>query len=96
MRSTGRWGKASHATRARLLFKLADLIESRAEEIALLETLDNGKPFRNALEVDVASAVEDLRYFAGWATKITGESQRGPGTATSTPTRCASRSAWSA
>jgi len=74
----GRWGTASHTTRARLLFRLADLISSRGEEIALLETLDNGKPFRTALEVDVASAVEDLREFAGWATKITGESQRIP------------------
>src|SRR5215470_18719347 len=42
----GRWGTASHTTRARLLFRLADLIEGRAEEIALLETLDNGKPFK--------------------------------------------------
>ena len=50
----GRWGKASHATRARLLFKLADLIEAHAEELALLETLDNGKPFRRRAQVDLA------------------------------------------
>ncbi len=74
----GPWSRLSHARRAKLLFDLADLIEARADRIALLETLDNGKPFRDALTVDVASAVEDLREFAGWATKITGESPRVP------------------
>jgi acyl-CoA reductase-like NAD-dependent aldehyde dehydrogenase len=60
------------AQRARLLLKLADLIESHADEIALLETLDNGMPFRMARFGGVSGAAESLRYHAGWATKLHG------------------------
>jgi phenylacetaldehyde dehydrogenase len=74
----GPWSRMPHAERAKLLFALADLIEARADDIALLETLDNGKPFRDARSVDVPSAVEDIREFAGWATKIVGEALRVP------------------
>ncbi len=74
----GPWSRLAHAGRQRLLLRLADLVEARAEEIALLDTLDNGKPFRDALQVDVASALEDLRECAGWATKLNGESVRSP------------------
>lgn len=74
----GPWSRMAHAERARLLFDLADLIEARAEELALLETLDNGKPYRDALGVDIPAAVDDLREYAGWATKIVGESPRVP------------------
>ncbi len=67
-----------NAERARLLFKLADIIEDRADELALIDTLDNGKPFRDARTVDIPSALEDLREYAGWATKLNGETVRVP------------------
>ena len=53
--------------------KLADLLESHADEIAELEALDNGKPIRDARNVDLPGSYEILRYMAGWATKINGE-----------------------
>ena len=66
------WSAMTPAQRARLLLKLADLIEANADEIALLETLDNGMPFRMAKFGGVFGAAESLRYHAGWATKIHG------------------------
>ena len=66
------WASMTPAQRARLLLKLADLIEANADEIALLETLDNGMPFRMAKFGGVFGAAESLRYHAGWATKIHG------------------------
>jgi phenylacetaldehyde dehydrogenase len=74
----GPWSLLSTAERARLLFNLADLVEARADELALIDTLDNGKPFKDALRVDIPSAVDDLRENAGWATKLLGESVRVP------------------
>ena len=74
----GPWSRMAHSERARLLFVLADIVESRAEELPLIDTLDNGKPFKDARRVDVPSAIEDLREFAGWATKLYGESVRVP------------------
>jgi len=69
----GAWGKHFPAQRARLMLKLADLIEANGEELALLESLDNGMPFMMAKFAAVLGAAEQLRYNAGWATKITGE-----------------------
>ncbi|MGI4881287.1 MAG: aldehyde dehydrogenase family protein [Janthinobacterium lividum] len=69
----GAWGKTTPAQRARLMIKLADLIEADAEAIALTETLDNGMPFMMAKFAGVMGASEQLRYNAGWATKIVGE-----------------------
>jgi phenylacetaldehyde dehydrogenase len=68
----GPWASMTPAQRARLLLKLADLIESHGDEIALLETLDNGMPFRMARYGGVMGAAESLRYHAGWATKMHG------------------------
>lgn len=68
----GVWPRISFAQRGRLLWKLADLIEQHAEELALLETLDNGKPIRYSRNIDVPQAAEHFRYFAGWATKLEG------------------------
>lgn len=65
--------KMSPAERARLLYKLADEVEKRADEFAELETLDNGKPIKESRWVDVVQTVETLRYYAGWCTKIEGE-----------------------
>jgi acyl-CoA reductase-like NAD-dependent aldehyde dehydrogenase len=69
---SGPWPAMTSAQRARLLLKLADLIEANADEIALLETLDNGMPFRMARFGGVLGAAESLRYHAGWATKLHG------------------------
>jgi acyl-CoA reductase-like NAD-dependent aldehyde dehydrogenase len=69
----GAWGKTNPAQRARLLIKLADLIERDGERIALTESLDNGMPFMMAKFAGVFGASEQLRYNAGWATKITGD-----------------------
>ncbi|KAJ3100603.1 aldehyde dehydrogenase (NAD(P)(+)) ald5 [Phlyctochytrium bullatum] len=67
------WGKVNPSERGRLLYKLADLLEQNKEEIAALESWDNGKVYKDALYIDVAKSVENLRYFAGWADKIHGK-----------------------
>ena len=69
------------AARARLLLRLADLVEANIDEIAVLETLDNGKPIMESRYFDIPHAVETLRYHAGWCTKLHGESINlsGPG-----------------
>ena len=66
------WGGARPVDRERWLLKLADLIETHAAEIAEIETIDNGKPLVISQRVDVPSAVDFVRYCAGWATKIEG------------------------
>ncbi len=68
----GPWATMPAAGRERLMHKLADAIEAHAEEIAQIESLDNGKPVGLAQYVDVNGAVGHLRYFAGWPTKIEG------------------------
>lgn len=69
----GPWSKITPATRSRLMYKLADLMEEHQEELAQLETLDNGKPIRETSKADVPLAIEHMRYYAGWATKIVGQ-----------------------
>jgi aldehyde dehydrogenase (NAD+) len=69
----GPWPKMSAAERGRLLHKLADLIEQNQEELAALESLDNGKPYRDALNIDLPLTVKCYRYYAGWADKIHGK-----------------------
>ncbi|MBZ5720069.1 MAG: aldehyde dehydrogenase family protein [Acidobacteriia bacterium] len=69
----GPWRKMSASERGRLLWKLADLIEKNIDELAELETLDNGKPIFESRYVDIPMVVDVLRYYAGWATKIHGE-----------------------
>jgi phenylacetaldehyde dehydrogenase len=69
---TGPWSKISPSERGRLLWKLADLLEKHTEEFAQLESLDNGKPLKVARAADVPLAVDHFRYYAGWATKIEG------------------------
>ena len=66
------WARTSPAGRARMIWKLADLIEQHLEEFAQLESLDNGKPLSVARVADVPLTVEHMRYYAGWATKIEG------------------------
>jgi acyl-CoA reductase-like NAD-dependent aldehyde dehydrogenase len=69
----GRWTGIAASMRTRAMLALADAVEAHADELAELEALDNGKPLKLAKRVDVRLAVEHLRYFAGWPTKITGE-----------------------
>ena len=67
------WRRMPGVQRANLLFKLADALEQHAQEFAELETTDQGQPIGMALNFSVGSSVEHLRYYAGWATKIEGE-----------------------
>lgn len=67
------WARLSAAQRGRLIYKLADLIEDNTKELAALETLDNGKPIRDSLNVDIPGVAAVYRYFAGWADKIHGK-----------------------
>ncbi|WP_257350959.1 aldehyde dehydrogenase family protein [Pseudalkalibacillus decolorationis] len=69
----GPWSKMSAAERARLIYKLADLIEEHQEALAQLDSLDNGKPINEARAVDLPGTIEQFRYFAGWATKNMGQ-----------------------
>ena len=70
---TTEWSRMSGSDRAALLYKLADLIEERKDELAHLETLDNGKPLQESLNVDLPLTIQCYRYFAGWADKIQGK-----------------------
>ncbi|MBI2955763.1 MAG: aldehyde dehydrogenase family protein [Acidobacteria bacterium] len=76
----GPWPEMSAADRGKLLLRLADLVEKNIEEFAYLETIDNGKPIFESRYVDLPMVIEVLQYYAGWATKIHGETipVRGP------------------
>ena len=69
---SGPWRTLTGSERGRLIWKLADLLESHLEEFAQLESLDNGKPIGEARVGDVPLAVDLFRYMAGWTTKIEG------------------------
>jgi len=69
----GPWSRMSAAERGRLLHRLADLVEKHQEELAALETLDNGKPYRDAIAADLPLTVKCYRYYAGWADKYHGK-----------------------
>ncbi|MCA1591781.1 MAG: betaine-aldehyde dehydrogenase [Acidobacteria bacterium] len=75
----GKWSKMSARDRGRLLYKLSQLIESKSQELAALETADNGKPIRESAYVDLPQVAENFEYFAGFATKIEGETIPVPG-----------------
>jgi aldehyde dehydrogenase (NAD+) len=70
---SGPWRKMSARERGRLIWHLADLIEKNIDELAEIETLDNGKPIFESRYVDMPMVVDVLRYYAGLATKIHGE-----------------------
>jgi acyl-CoA reductase-like NAD-dependent aldehyde dehydrogenase len=69
----GRWTGLPPYRRERLISRLADLIEANLDEIAELESIDNGKPKAVSAGYDIPKCVETLRYMAGWATKLSGE-----------------------
>jgi betaine-aldehyde dehydrogenase len=75
----GAWSKVSARDRGRMMYKLAQLIEERTGDLAALETADNGKPIRETTYIDIPQVVENFEYFAGWATKIEGETIPVPG-----------------
>ncbi|MGL4858179.1 MAG: aldehyde dehydrogenase family protein, partial [Enterobacteriaceae bacterium] len=67
------WSRQRPAERERLLLKLADVLEAHAEELAQLETLNQGKSIHIARAIEVGASIEYVRYMAGWTTKIHGE-----------------------
>jgi aldehyde dehydrogenase (NAD+) len=69
----GEWSKLDARDRGRLINKLADLIEDEAGELAALESLDNGKPIRDSRAADLPLTIDCLRYYAGYADKIHGQ-----------------------
>lgn len=68
----GPWSKMDARDRGKLLYRLADLIEEEVDELAALESLDNGKPFKEARTADLPLVLDCLRYYAGFADKIHG------------------------
>lgn len=68
----GIWGEVTPAQRAKLLWRVADLIEAQGEELASLETLDGGKLLSGVRNGEIPSAAESFRYYAGWCTKMEG------------------------
>lgn len=67
------WRRLSPAARGRILLDVADAIEAHAEELATLETLDNGKPLTESLYIDIGLVSQIWRYFGGWTTKLGGQ-----------------------
>jgi len=67
------WRRMRPLDRGRLLEKLALVVEEHADELARLETYDNGKPYATSRYVDLAFTIDALRYFGGWASKTAGE-----------------------
>jgi aldehyde dehydrogenase (NAD+) len=69
----GPWGTMSARERGRLVRKLADRLMDKADEIARLETLHNGKPISESRQIEIPAAAECFEYYAGWADKVMGE-----------------------
>ena len=72
-RSTGRGASSRRASAGKLVWKIGERLMERADEIARLETLHNGKPIFESRQIEVPAAAECFQYFAGWADKIHGE-----------------------
>jgi acyl-CoA reductase-like NAD-dependent aldehyde dehydrogenase len=70
---TGPWGRMSARDRSRLLYRLAGLVGEHGEELAELEAIDAGKPLAAARSFDVEFSLRHLEYYAGWPTKIAGQ-----------------------
>src|SRR5689334_12840121 len=66
----GPWGRMSGAERGKYLFRIARAIQERGRELAVLESLDNGKPIKESRDVDVPTAAAHFFYYAGWADKL--------------------------
>ncbi|MEX2287970.1 MAG: aldehyde dehydrogenase family protein [Planctomycetaceae bacterium] len=70
---SGPWSQMSGSQRGMLLNRLADLIEQNKDELAALETYDNGKPISDSMNADLPLTIACYRYYAGWADKIHGK-----------------------
>jgi aldehyde dehydrogenase (NAD+) len=66
----GAWGRLSGAERGKYLFRIARILQERAREFAVLESIDNGKPIKESRDVDVPLAAAHFFYHAGWADKL--------------------------
>ncbi len=64
------WSTTTGAQRSKYLFRIARLIQERARELAVVETLDNGKPIRESRDIDIPLAAAHFFYYAGWADKL--------------------------
>ena len=64
------WSQMSGAERGKYLFRIARIIQERAREIAVLESIDNGKPIKESRDVDIPNAAAWFFYYAGWADKL--------------------------
>ncbi|CAN6477544.1 unnamed protein product [Victoria cruziana] len=69
---TGPWPKMTAYERSKILYRFADLLEKHNDELAALETWDNGKPYEQTSKVEVPMLIRCIRYYAGWADKIHG------------------------
>jgi acyl-CoA reductase-like NAD-dependent aldehyde dehydrogenase len=69
----GPWGRMSARERGRLVSRLADRLMEKADHVARLETLHNGKPIAESRHIEIPSSAECFEYYAGWADKIMGE-----------------------
>ncbi len=69
----GPWSKLTPSERSKLIWRLADLIDENAEDLAQIESIDNGKPVGVALAADIPLSSDIFRYMAGWATKVAGK-----------------------
>ena len=65
-----RWSRIRAAERAKYLFRIARILQERSRELAVLETLNNGKPIKESRDVDVPLAAAHFFYYAGWADKL--------------------------
>ncbi|MEY4010770.1 MAG: aldehyde dehydrogenase [Actinomycetota bacterium] len=82
---TGPWSRMKAIDRSRVLWKLGDLVLQNADELARLETLDNGKPITESRYVDIDMVARCFHWFSGWASKLTGDTTSvTPGTFTYT------------
>jgi aldehyde dehydrogenase (NAD+) len=69
-RAFGPWSRLRGSERGKYLFRIARAIQERSRELAVLESLDNGKPIRESRDVDVPLAAAHFFYYAGWADKL--------------------------
>ncbi|MCO5323794.1 MAG: aldehyde dehydrogenase family protein [Nocardioidaceae bacterium] len=65
-----KWARLTGAERSKFLFRIARIIQERAREIAVLESIDNGKPIKESRDVDIPTAAAHFFYYAGWADKL--------------------------
>jgi len=66
----GHWGKISGKERAKYIYRIARIIQEKAKELAIVETLDGGKPIRESRDIDIPLSAAHFFYYAGWADKL--------------------------